>query len=210
LDIIRQRPEIGCFGGKLELPAGFRVPQWVLPLLPFLAIRDFGDEEITNIADYWGQWEPATAGGFIRREVLGVYAQRIQDDPKTHVLGRKGNKTLNSCEDSLMMAGAFDLGFACSYQPSLKLYHHLKPDRFRISYLVPLMYGYGRSEVMLDFLCGRTGHWKVQSNGSALREIMGTFRYELSHYSWQYAVSMMIRRVALHRQKMLLMKDVQR
>jgi len=206
LEIIRNRPEIGCFGGKLELPAGINVPRWVIPLLPFLAIRDFGDKEITNIADYWGQWEPATAGGFIRREILGAYARRILDDPSTHVLGRKGRKGLNSCEDSLMMAGAFHLGLACSYQPSLKLYHHVRADRFRLSYLLPLMYGFGRSEVMLDFLCGRTAHWSVQSNMSALREIMASSRRELTE-SLQYAFCMMVRRIGLYRQRTRLMKD---
>lgn len=210
LEIIRNRPEIGCFGGKLELPAGINVPGWVIPLLPFLAIRDFGDKEITNIADYWGQWEPATAGGFIRREILGAYARRILDDPTTHVLGRKGRKTLNSCEDSLMMAGAFHLGLACSYQPSLKLYHHVRAERFRLTHLLPLMYGYGRSEVMLEFLCGRTAQWRVQSNMSALREIMASFRGELSGFFWQYAICMMVRRIGLHRQRTRLIKNTQR
>ena len=210
LEIIRNRPELGCFGGKLELPAEINVPRWVMPLLPFLAIRDFGDNEITNIADYWGQWEPATAGGFIRREILGAYAQRILDDPTTHVLGRKGRKSLNSCEDSLMMAGAFHLGFACSYQPSLKLCHHVRAERFRLSYLLPLMYGYGRSEVMLEFLCGRTAHWSVQSNMSALPEILASFGRELSGSFWQYALCMMVRRIGLHRQRTRLMKDIQK
>ena len=206
VEIIRNRPELGCFGGKLELPKETHVHGWIVPLLPFLAIRDFGEKEITNIADYWGQWEPATAGGFIRRAVLGAYARRILDDPTTHVLGRKGSKILNSCEDSLMMAGAFHLGLACSYQPSLRLYHHVRTERFRLSYLLPLMYGFGRSEVMLEYLCGRTGQWVNQGSVAALRDIGCSALLECSRISWQYALCMMIRRIALHRQRKRLLE----
>jgi len=201
LEIISNRPELGCFGGKLELPEEVEVPRWMKPLLPFLAIRDFGDKEITNIADRWGQWEPVTAGGFINRKILGVYAKRIFEDPETHVLGRRGISTLNSCEDSLMMAGAFHLGLACSYQPSLRLNHHVRAERFRLSYLLRLMYGFGRSEVMLDYLCGRNAHLSNQHRKNGLGEIIGGFMKEFAGFSWQYALCMMVRRISLHRQR---------
>lgn len=201
LEIIRNRPELGCFGGKLELPEGLVVPHWMKSLLPFLAIRDYGDKEITNIADHWGEWEPVTAGGFINRAILGLYAKRIFNDPATHVLGRKGKNTLNSCEDSLMMAGAFPLGLACSYQPSLRLNHHVRVERFQLSYLLHLMSGFGKSEIMLEYLCGRSGQWGKQSCISALGKIVNGFRKERMVFSWQYALCMMVRRVSLFRQK---------
>jgi len=201
LELIRNRPELGCFGGKLELPSGIDVPAWVKPLLPFLAIRDFGDREITNISDHWGEWEPVTAGGFLRRDILGIYAKRVLDDPGTHVLGRKGTSTLNSCEDSLMMSGAFHLALACSYQPSLRLTHHVRAERFRLSYILRLMYGFGRSEVMLDYLCGRTTQWDSQGGWKAISEIMRSFMRDLSLFSWQYALCMMVRQVSLQCQR---------
>ena len=177
-------------------------------MLPFLAIRDFGDNEITNIADHWGQWEPVTAGGFIRRDVLGLYAKRVVDDPNTHILGRKGKSTLNSCEDSLMMSGAFHLGLACSYQPKLVLNHHLRSERFRLFYLLRLMYGFGRSEVMLEHLCRRSGD-KNGQRGEGLRGISAGFLREFRNFSWQYAVCMMARRAGIYRQANRVVKGVE-
>lgn len=200
LEIIRNRPELGCFGGKLKLPEKINVPKWMNPLIPFLAIRDFGDKEITNIADYWGEWEPVTAGGFIRRDVIGLYAKRVFDDPETHILGRKGNSTLNSCEDSLMMSGAFHLGLACSYQPRLSLNHHVRSERFRLAYLLRLMYGFGRSEVMLDHLCCRTGNQGSQGVRSSWNAIFIGFIRDCRIFSWQYALCMLVRRVGIHLQ----------
>jgi glycosyltransferase involved in cell wall biosynthesis len=200
LEIIRNRPELGCFGGKLKMPEKIKVPEWMKPLVPFLAIRDFGDKEITNIADHWGEWEPVTAGGFIRRDVLGLFARRVLHDPETHVLGRKGNSTLNSCEDSLMMAGAFHLGLACSYQPGLSLNHHVRPERFQLSYLLRLMYGFGRSEVMLDHLCGRNRNIDNQDARSSWRAMFVGFIKDRSIVSWQYALCMLARRAGMHLQ----------
>jgi glycosyltransferase involved in cell wall biosynthesis len=152
LRIIAENPEIGCFGGKLILPDYLKPAPWVRPLLPFLAIRDYGDEPITRCADEWGPWEPPTAGGFVCRRVLLRYLNRIRIDANTHVLGRKGRRSLLSGEDSLMMRGAFEEGLASSYQPSLWSRHHLDDRRFGLRYLMRLMYGYGRSAVVLDRL----------------------------------------------------------
>ena len=180
--IIGTRPDIGCFGGRLHLPPELSPPKWMDPLLPYLAVRDFGDEEISKVADYWGQWEPATAGGFVHRSVLEAYRDRIQNDEKVHELGRKGKRSLNSGEDSLMMWGAAKLGLAGSYQPGLRLMHHINPDRFRFSYFFRLMRGYGKSNAILDKLQSRPrdpippGHlWReFVKNGKAL--------------GWRYAV----------------------
>jgi glycosyltransferase involved in cell wall biosynthesis len=174
MQVIGSRPELGCFGGRLELPSNIVPPRWMLPLLPYLAVRDFGDAEITKVADFWGEWEPATAGGFVRRSVLELYIDRIKNDEKVHQLGRKGKRSLNSGEDSLMMWGARKLGLAASYQPGLRLNHHINPDRFRFWYFFRLMRGYGRSNAILDKLYSRAG--QVMPLKTLARRFLGNAR----------------------------------
>jgi len=182
LRIIRDRPELGCFGGRLFLAPTLAPPKWMLPLLPYLAVRDFGEAEITNVANFWGKWEPATAGGFVHRSVLESYVDRIQNDEKVHELGRKGKRSLNSGEDSLMMWGAHKLGLAASYQPGLKLVHHINPERFHFWYFFRLMLGYGKSNAILDKLYLRAN--PPIPPKTLLRQLLHDTRSQ----SWRYAV----------------------
>ena len=152
LRFIAHRPDVACFGGKLLLPPRLRPPRWVEPFLPYLAIRDAGDEVIAGIADHWGQWEPPTAGAFVRRDVADAYRERVETEPRILELGRRGPNSVASCEDSLMMRQALDLGVLNAYDPRLTLRHHIDGSRFRFRYLMRLMGGYGTSHVLLEKL----------------------------------------------------------
>ncbi len=149
---IAARPDVGCFGGKLVLPQELQPPRWAQPFLPYLGVRDFGEEVITGTGERWGEWEPPTAGAFVRRDVADAYRARVEEDARILDLGRKGRNGLASCEDSLMMRQAFRLGALNAYVPRLSLKHHLDPSRFRLEYLVRLMHGYGSSHVLLEGL----------------------------------------------------------
>lgn len=150
LTIAKENPDIGCFGGKMLLATQVQYPTWMENLLPYLGIRDYGDEVISNSANHWGEWEPAGAGIVARRSVLVRYLDRLKARPSTASLGRQGSQGLFSCEDSLIARGAYELGYQCSYQPSLVLKHHIHAKRFQLKYLVKLLYAYGRSYVMLE------------------------------------------------------------
>ena len=154
LEIINLYADIGCFGGKLLLPEYLRPPRWMKHLLPYLGIRDHGNSRITAKANHWGLWEPPTAGAFVRRDLLQLYLDRVDIDDATHKLGRAGKKSLASCEDSLLMRGAYLVDLASSYEPRLVLYHHLDPKRLSFSYFRRLMYAYGKSHVVLESLLG--------------------------------------------------------
>lgn len=143
---------LGCFGGKLLLPPYLCPATWVKPFLPYLAIKDIGQESLFGKSTSWGAWEPPTAGAFIKRSVLALYKQRADSDENLFKLGRTGKKNLSSCEDSLIMRGAFSLGLANAYNPTMVLYHHLDAKRFNLKYLIRLMYAYGISHVVLESL----------------------------------------------------------
>lgn len=148
--VIEQNPALGCFGGKLLLPEYIVPDPWIRPLLGFLAIRDAGDEPITACADQWGLWEPPAAGAVVRRALLERYRTVIERNKAANRLGRKGEGSFGAAEDSLIMRGAYDLSLSASYQPSLRVTHHIDPSRLRFRYLLGLMYGHGRSRIILE------------------------------------------------------------
>lgn len=152
LEIIEINPTIGCFGGKLLIDPKLVYPHWIEPILPYLAIKDLGDTEITKCVEVyeWGVWEPPTAGMVVRREIANLYLKRLAQLPDTLLLGRKGDQGLLSSEDSLLARGSYELSLSCSYQPKLQLIHHLNSQRFQLMYMIKLGYSYGRSNVILD------------------------------------------------------------
>lgn len=150
LAFVASRGDVGCFGGRLLLPEALRPPRWAAPFLPYLGIRDPGDEVITGASMEWGPWEPTGAGFWVRREQLEAYGARLERDPRTLALGRTGRGGLASCEDSLLAREGLRLGLLNAYVPRLSLRHHLDPARFRLRYLCRLMAGYGESLARLD------------------------------------------------------------
>ena len=154
LAIARQHPEIGCFGGKLRLGPECQYPAWTVSLHPWLAIIDRGEEPITNKTDQWGHWEPPTAGAVVRRAVITCYLDFVDRLPPAYSIGQVGGENLMRGEDSLLMRMADRAGYASSYQPSLWGFHHLDHRRFRLRFLLRLLYGYGRSYVRLERIFG--------------------------------------------------------
>jgi FkbM family methyltransferase len=190
LEIARQKPHLGCFGGKLLLPPTYQVEPWIQPLLPYLAIKDCGDEVISNCVEHWGIWEPPTAGAAVRRPVLQLFSERMRLIGDTGRLGRRGKSGLMSCEDGVMMRGACLLGLHCSYEPKLKLYHHIDPARFNFKYLLRLCYYYGRSTVLMDRLLGHEvvaqtakDAWKLITNFPRGRKKACRLAWQWGHFA---------------------------
>lgn len=156
IGIINRYPKLGCFGGKLLLPDYLHPPAWVNLLLPYLGIRNHGEERVERMSEKWGIWEPAGAGAFVHRDVLEEFLRKSGSSQNFFRLGRTA-KNLLSCDDSILMRGASTVGRSNAYEPSLVLWHHLDPLRFRFGYLARLMYGYGISHVILNRLCRSSG-----------------------------------------------------
>ena len=110
--------------------------------------------------------------------------------PVFDAAGAKGRYTLNRCEDSLMMLGSHKIGLANSYQPLLTLNHHLGRDRFYLRYLSRLMWGYGRSVVILDRLCGRDKNGDKRNSITFLLDAFRRFLPEALVHSTRYAICM--------------------
>lgn len=181
LEFIAAHPEVGCFGGRLLLPAELQPAKWVNPFLPYLGIRDYGDDLIIARLQAWGPAEPAGAGAWVKRVVIDEYLRLAETSDSFFKLGRTGSSDLASCDDSCMMRCADTVGLACAYVPSLKLWHHLSPHRFRFRYLMKLMRAYGKSHVMLDVVMnvpaapGRPKH----GFGRLVKSVLYMFRTSL-------------------------------
>jgi GT2 family glycosyltransferase len=156
LDIAQRQPKIGAFGGTTRevMEGGGRVRWWQRKLLPYLGVRDYGGEEITSSDDQWGKWEPIGAGMVVRKDVVRKFIEFVGNSSEAASLGRTGRAMLSG-EDSLIARSAYRLGYSCSYQPRLKLGHYIKKSRFRVGYLARLLYGHGRSYVILHKALGK-------------------------------------------------------
>lgn len=153
LEFIRENPGIGCFGGRLLLPPSISPPSWVIPYLPWLGIKDEGDQLVINhTSSAWGVWEPPGGGSWVCRKVLSEYVRRTCEDGRGLNLGRQGAAGLASCDDSLLMRGAYRVGLGSAYVPGLVLYHHIAMRRFQLGYLLRLLFAYGESHALLESL----------------------------------------------------------
>jgi glycosyltransferase involved in cell wall biosynthesis len=192
LRFLREHPDVGCLGGKLRLGPGLTPPPWAVPFLPYLAIRDAGDRVIKGISEDWGEWEPPTAGAFVRRNVAEAYRNRVAGEPRVLALGRRGGNGLASCEDSLMMRQALRVGLVNAYDPRLGLDHHIGMGRFRFRYLVRLMYAYGSSHATLERLVkGRAevpGHYRTLR--AFWRVLWHQVKRKRKETSWAFAIGM--------------------
>ncbi len=149
LAIHEQNPNLGAFGGIsegiLEKPVG----KLKTKLLPYLGVRNYGPDIITSDEPHWGMWEPIGAGMVTRRDVAEKFVAIIDQIPHAANLGRTGNQLLSG-EDSLFARASNQLGYANSYQPTLKLQHFIKKARLKLSYFAKLIHGHGRSYVVLQ------------------------------------------------------------
>jgi GT2 family glycosyltransferase len=153
LRIERAEPSIGCFGGIARPVLEAPMAAWKRTLLAYLGTRHYGAAPVTSTNNQWGEWEPIGAGMVCRRAVAEEFAQWVDRSPLAARLGRTGRKWMSG-EDTLMAMSAYKLGYACSYQPSLKLSHWIRKDRLRLTTLARILMGHGRSFVLLEHLKG--------------------------------------------------------
>ena len=145
---------IGAFGGIAEARVPDGVPGWTRPLWPALGIRDHGAREITRTSDEWGPWLPIGAGCAIRRKPAVRYASLINEGGLGEVVGRAGDGIVAG-DDTLLAWTAIWDGYACSYQPALRLAHCLRRSRFSWRNLARNEFGHGMAYVRLEALRGR-------------------------------------------------------
>ncbi len=162
IGIAARQPEIGHFGGIAMALHEEPITAWQKRFLVSLGIRDNGPEPITARHNWWGDWEPIGAGMVCWRPIAERFTEFVRSSNVAQLLGRKGSG-LMSGEDTLFARIAVDMGYACSYQPALRLFHFVRSRRLRPDVLARTLLGHGRSHVLLEELSRRpiqrTGYW---------------------------------------------------
>ncbi len=147
-------PEIGHFGG-IAMPLHEEpITAWQRNFLPILGVRDNGPKPIVSYENKWGEWEPIGAGMVSRRAIAEAFIEMVRTHPLPQLLGRRGSAFMSG-EDTLFARIASGLGYACAYQPSLKLFHYIRRERLRFTSLTRIIMGHGRSYVILEELSRR-------------------------------------------------------
>lgn len=149
LNISRNHQNIGAYSGIARGVFECPVRPWQKKLVPHLGVRDNGPDPITSCEPRWGEWDPIGAGMVLRRDIGMRFVEFVEKSPHARLLGRSG-KALMSGDDTLIARFANQMGYACSYQPALKLSHHMKKSRLNIKNLARTIKGHGRSYVILQ------------------------------------------------------------
>jgi glycosyltransferase involved in cell wall biosynthesis len=178
LTIARCETTLGAFGGIARAQFEAKTPPiWKHRLLEYLGIRDFGETPITSNEDRWGKWEPIGAGMVLRKDVAKKFIELVDHVPLAASLGHNGTGLLAG-DDSLMARAAYRLGYSCSYQPRLKLSHFIRQTRLKSSYLIRLLFGQGRSTILLNCVLG------IQSDPLRFQALLGRLRYRRAQDGW--------------------------
>lgn len=174
--IAEAEPRLGVFGGRCigayEQPPA-RLKEF---FLPFLGVRDQGDEPLTGEGKEWGPHEPIGAGIVVRKQIGEIYANFVDGGVAGGGLGRTGNQLLAG-EDSLLSRFAHEAGYLCGYRPELRLNHHIEPRRLEWGYLTRLMKGHGISYVRLARINGT--HFDAVATSTARKMMIKNLIYRV-------------------------------
>jgi hypothetical protein len=174
LQIGRDFPLLGAWGGQIRPEFEVTPPDWTKPYWGYLAIREFEQDKWSNLL-HQHETTPCGAGLCIRKVVAEKYAYRVNNDPKRLMLGRKGNQ-LTSCEDSDLAFTACDIGLGTGQFTALKLTHLMPSGRLEEQYLLRLIEGMEYSHTLLDSLRGKLPVLPVVSWQSRLLECYRSLR----------------------------------
>jgi glycosyltransferase involved in cell wall biosynthesis len=153
LHISKQWTMLGAWGGEIRGEFEHTPPDWTVPYLICLGIRELERDQWSNLL-HQHETTPCGAGICVRRNVAYEYAELVQYDSKRAALDRKG-KTLTSCGDTDLAFTACDIGLGTGLFKSLKLTHLIPPNRLQEDYLLNLIENMEYSHKILDSLRGK-------------------------------------------------------
>ena len=150
--IAQQYPQVGALSGK-SIPEYEITPEpWIQSFHQVLALRDLGDEVLTeshNSAERnYPSCAPVGAGMVIRRLAFMAYHSAATGNGQSLRLGRKG-KQLTSGEDNDIILTILRDGWNVGYFPQLKLTHLISANRLNKDYMARLNRAATRSWVQV-------------------------------------------------------------
>ncbi len=153
LQISRDWPILGAWGGQIRPDFDETPPDWTKPYWPMLAIREFDRDKWSNLL-YQYETTPPGAGMCVRKIVAEKYTELVRNQPERAGMGPKG-KLLTRGEDSDLAFTGCDIGLGTGQFTSLKLTHLIPASRLQENYLLRLVEGMCYSATLLDFFWGK-------------------------------------------------------
>jgi len=153
LQISQQWHMLGAWGGEIQGEFEQTPPDWVIPYLDRLGIRELQRDQWSNLL-HQHETTPCGAGLCVRRSVAYQYNKMVQRDSKRAELDRKGKK-LTSCGDTDLAFTACDIGLGTGLFKILKLTHLIPSNRLQEDYLLNLVENLEYSHRILDSFRGK-------------------------------------------------------
>lgn len=149
LQISKDFPHIGAWGGQIIPEFEEEPPEWTKPYWGMLAIRQFEQDKWSNLV-HQHETTPCGAGLCVRKVVADKYVELVSENPKRLGMDRKG-KLLSSCGDSDLALTACDIGLGTGQFTRLKLTHLIPAFRLQEEYLIRLIEGMSYSGKYLSY-----------------------------------------------------------
>lgn len=144
---------VGCWSGKVLLPEGLKLPDWMKESRGLWNLKDCGDQVVCGwTGDGWEPWFPTTASGLlVRSEVLEALCRA---DLSTDLLQRLGPCGAASYTLDGWLIGKFaqQCRLKSSYRPELVLVHNFDVGRLRLWNFALRHFWLGRSRVVMAAL----------------------------------------------------------
>ncbi|MEH2153413.1 glycosyltransferase [Nostoc sp.] len=153
LQIRKDWPILGAWGGQIIPYFEEPPPEWTKPYWPLLAIQEFDRDRWSNLSHQY-EIVPYGAGLCVRKIVAEKYANLLCHQPERANMDRKG-KLLISGGDIDLALTACDIGLGIGQFTSLKVTHLIPGFRLQEDYLLRLMEGINYSVIMLKYFRGQ-------------------------------------------------------
>jgi len=165
---------LGAWGGSLIPEFEVETPDWAVPHVSMLALRNIESAAWSNIPEWSVGTCPAGAGMCIRARVARTYSLYCTEDIRRISMDRKGD-SLISAGDQDMAYTSCDLGLGIGVFPQLSLIHIIPAGRLDLGYMLRLCEAHGTSNVILASFRGRLPH----NPNSIRRSFLGRIRVRL-------------------------------
>jgi glycosyltransferase involved in cell wall biosynthesis len=150
--IAKSHPQLGAWGGSINLEFEVPPPEWTRPHWPRLAMRTVDAPLWSNFIGY-PDTTPWGVGMCLRRKVAEEYRRRVSADPLRQRLDRSGTSLVSGGDDD-MARTSHSLGLATGLFPVFTLTHLIPPGRLEEDYLLRLVEGQSYSGVIVQALHG--------------------------------------------------------
>ena len=160
LKIAADWPMLGAFGASISGEFESPPPDWIIPYLEGLAIRELDRDYWCNLGG-WSLAVPCGAGLCVRRQVAADYVQKASASPFRKMLDRSG-VNLGAGGDGDLAECAVDIGLGIGRFTALKLLHLIPKSRLTTDYVVQLYAGFASAEEILSWLRPKFRHSSSQ------------------------------------------------